>query len=337
MSTKLFNSTPKRILEPQIADTDQMWLYIWQDMGDNNECKFGERWVHAGEDPEIELRSRIRTSLAVRKDRYDDGKIHIETFINVSDYAKVVNRFAKQKRMDDYVRDIIGFRKESTGEVHTLSAYDMAIRVLKHIHKQGQPLPVAKLSTYQYNTAVEVIDIFGQANIIIADLCARFGKTIWAGVIGKELDVDMIVVAACVKTVFSSFEKDFRSFEQFADYDHIDTQDADYQEQFKKSKKKKVVYLSLNEGSNRQSRMDFVFNRRGTKLFIVDEADHAAWTDKKAGPINEKITKKNVKIILMTGTNSDRAVTHYKNVTPISVTYPELLVQKNTVKQLTSA
>ena len=83
--------------------------------------------------------------------------------------------------------------------------------------------------------------------------------------------------------------------------------------------------------------MDFIFNRRGTKLFIVDEADFAAWTDKKAGPINEKITKKNVKTILMTGTNSDRAVTHYKNVTPISVTYPELLVQKNTVKQLTSA
>ena len=64
----------------------------------------------------------------------------------------------------------------------------------------------------------------------------------------------------------------------------------------------------------------------------IDEADFAAWTDKKAGPINEKITKKNVKTILMTGTNSDRAVTHYKNVTPISVTYPELLVQKKEVQ-----
>ena len=337
MSNILFASTPQRVIDTQVADTDQMWLYVWEDLDDKNESKFGERWVFAGQDPELECRRRIRSSLQVRKDRYDDGKIHLENLINVSEYAKTVGRYAQRKRMDDYVREFVGHRKGSTGEVHTLSAYDVNLRVLKHLHKQGQQLPIAKLSTYQYNTAVEVIDIFSQANIIIADLCARFGKTIWSGAVAKEMDVDMIVVAACVKTVFSSFEKDFRSFEQFADYDHIDTQDADYQDQFKKSKKKKVVYLSLNEGSNRQSRMDFIFSRQGNKLFIIDEADFAAWTDKKAGPINEKITKKNVKTILMTGTNSDRAVTHYKNVTPISVTYPELLVQKNTVKQLTSA
>lgn len=332
MSDVLFTSTPRRIVDTQIADTDQMWLYLWQDTDDKNECKFGEHWVFAGSDPELSCRKRIRDSLGVRKDRYNEGKIHIENLINVTEYAKSVSRYAQRKRMDDYVRDFIGFRKGSTGEVHSLSAYDMNLRVLKHLHKLGQPLPVAKLSTYQYNIAVEVIDIFKQASIIIADLCARFGKTIWSGAVAKEMDVDMIVVAACVKTVFSSFEKDFRSFEQFADYDHIDTQDADYQDQFKKSKKKKVVYLSLNEGSNRQSRMDFIFSRQGSKLFIIDEADFAAWTDKKAGPINEKITKKNVKTILMTGTNSDRAVTHYKNVTPISVTYPELLVQKKEVQ-----
>ena len=47
MSDILFASTPRRIVDTQIADTDQMWLYVWEDLDDKDESKFGERWVFA--------------------------------------------------------------------------------------------------------------------------------------------------------------------------------------------------------------------------------------------------------------------------------------------------
>ena len=43
--------------------------------------------------------------------------------------------------------------------------------------------------------------------VIMSDLCARFGKTIWAGVLARELESRLIVIASYVLTSFASFEK----------------------------------------------------------------------------------------------------------------------------------
>ena len=45
---------------------DSMWCYLWEETEHPGECKFGERWVFAGQDPQKEIRSRIRASLGVR-------------------------------------------------------------------------------------------------------------------------------------------------------------------------------------------------------------------------------------------------------------------------------
>lgn len=316
-----------------ILSEDKMYCYLWEDIDDNNECKFGERFVLAGQNPEKECATRIRQSLGVRKDRYDGGKIRTVAIWDVSSIADSVGKNRKGGKVDDFLRAKIGYRKGSTGEVHTLSGDEMRIKVNEVVAKFGQDLVVAGLSTKQYEIAEEVIDLYNTGSrVILAELCARFGKTIWSAAVAVEQEVDVVIVASYVKTVFTSFAGDLTSFQQFADYLHVDASDDDYQERIDNalvSGKKVFAYLSLCPGENRQSRIDYLFDLDVNKMLVVDEADFGAHTEKQAIPLIQKVRdNNNVYSLIMTGTNADRAATYWPVDGIVSVTYPELLMQK---------
>ena len=315
----------------QIVDKDKMYCYLWEEVDHPGECKFGERWVFAGQDSEKECRKRIRESLGVRKDIFDQGAVRIVALWDVSVIAEKVGRYYQRSRMDDYLREQIGYRKGSTGEIHKLHGDDMKLRVNKLLAKLGQPLVPAGLSTKQYEVAEEVLAAFDKDNhVVLAELCARFGKTIWSGAVAVEHGADIVVVASYVKTVFTSFATDLTSFQQFANYAHVDTADADYQEQIESALangKKVFAYLSLANGSKRQERIDYLFDNKIKKLLIVDEADFGAHQIKQAQPLIDKLDNL-MYTIVMTGTNPERAATHWPIDTIVSVTYPELLIQK---------
>lgn len=308
-----------------------MFVYLWEEIDKPGECKFGERWVFFGQDPEKECLKRIRESLGVRKDKFDEGGIRLVAIWNVSDVAEKVGRNYQRSRMDDYLREFIGFRKGSTGEIHKLNGTDMKLRVNRLLAKLGQPLMTAALSTKQYQVASEVINMFGNGmKVILAELAARFGKTIWSGAVAVETKVEVVVVASYVKTVFTSFATDITSFQQFAEYEHIDASGTDYQQKITdalSAERKVFVYLSLANGSKRQERIDFLFNLPNSKMLIVDEADFGAHQSRQAQPLIDKLDSIDYTII-MTGTNADRAATHWPVDGMVSVTYPELLIQK---------
>lgn len=316
----------------EASEEDRMFVYIWEDADDTNECKFGERWVKAGLDPVEDCADRVYASLGVRKDRARDGKINLVWVADVSDIAKKENRFAMQKRMDDFLREQIGFRKGATGEVHTLPAQEMKGRVADLLRKFNQPLIEAGLSTMQYNTAAEVIDSFQAGNrVILAELCARFGKTIWSAAIAVEENVELVIVASYVKTVFTSFANDLKTFKQFTDYVHVDAADPEYKAKVDSALangQKVFVYLSLCNGGKRQERIDYLFSLDVSRMLIVDEADFGAHTVNQAMPLINKINGGDDRAIIMTGTNADRAVTFWEIDDIVSVTYPELLIQK---------
>jgi len=312
---------------------DRMYCYLWEDQDDKNECKFGERFVLAGQDPATECTRRVRQSLGVRKDRFDEGKIKILSIWDVSDIGKSVGKNHKGGKVDDFLRAKVGYRKGTTGEVHRLSGKEMKIKVDTLIDSYGQDLIVAGLSTLQYEIGEQVIDMHKQGRqVVLAELCARFGKTIWSGAVAVEEEANVVIVASYVKTVFTSFASDLTSFKQFVGYEHVDTSDADYQERINDAitKGKKVfAYLSLCNGENRQKRIDYLFNVNTSKMLIVDEADFGAHTEKQALPLVEKVKENpDVNVIIMTGTNADRAVTYWPVNDIVSVTYPELLMQK---------
>ena len=185
---------------------DKMYCYLWYEKDKPNEAKFGERWVFDGQDPESEVWKRIKSSVGVRKDLIRDGTIQLECIWDVTEYANKIGRNYIHGKVDDKIRPVIGFRKGSTGEVHELSASEIRVKVNKFLTKLGNPLDVAGLTQNQYSAAENVIAaIAAGKRTIVAELCARFGKTIWSGSLVCETNAQFTVVASYVLTSFASF------------------------------------------------------------------------------------------------------------------------------------
>lgn len=313
---------------------DRMFCYLWREKTDENECKFGERWVKAGQDPETEIRKRIKDSVGVRKDKIRDGSIELVAFWDVTELARTQcpQRLKQHGRVDDYIREHIGFRKGTTGEVHTLDATVMAYKVNEFLKKVGQPLPVAGLSQNQYDAAENVIAaIADNKQTIVAELCARFGKTIWSGALICETAAQLTIIASYVLTSFASFKKDLTSFEQFRNLVLIEAGETDWEDKVQaaiKSKKQAVVFLSMCAGGRRQDKIDFLFGQKVPRLVIVDEADFGVHQVKQSQPLIEARGSKDV-VLLMTGTNGDKAASIWPVDHYLSVTYPELLIEKH--------
>lgn len=316
-----------------IKDYDRMFCYLWYDKNQPEECKFGERWVHAGIDPIQSCEKRVKDQQKTSKHHWRAGNIVIYKIWDVSEYAESVGRLHSQSRIDDEIRRHIGFRIGTTGEFHSLTAEVMAIKVNKFLSKLGQSLPMAGLSTGQYNQATDVVEAFSKGkNVVLAELCARFGKTIFSGAVATEIEANLTIVTSYVKTVFTSFEEDITSFEQFKGIVHINTEDDNYKEEIENALtagKKVFTYLSLCNGTKRQDRIDFLFNLNTSRFLIIDEADFGAHKTGQSLPLIQAIGDID-KVLIMTGTNADRAASIWKVDHMLSTTYFELLAHKKT-------
>lgn len=315
----------------EIVDYDRMFTYLWWEKTNPDEAKFGERWVFAGQDPKVEVWKRIKASLGVRKDLVRDGTVVLEAIWDVTDLAKKINRYYKQSRVDDYIRPRIGYRKGSTGEVHELNAPEIKLRVDRYLAFQNQPLPTVGLSAWQARAAEQIIADTGAGyKTIVAELCARFGKTIWSGVLAREINSPLTIVVSYVLTSFASFEKDLSGFDQFKDFVIIDTADPEYQTVIDAAivqNKQVVAFLSMCVSTKRQQKIDYLFSKAVDRLVIVDEADFGVHKAGQAKPLVEA-RKPNDTIILMTGTNADKAVSFWPVDKMISTVYPELVIEK---------
>ena len=294
-------------------------------------------WVKAGLDPQKDCEKRVRESLGVYQARIGFPEIQGSEAVQVWDVSELAvksisRRNRKGGRMDDYIRKHIGFRTGTTRQkCHTIPQELMSLKVSKFLSEQGQELMSAGLSTDQYEQAEKVVDAYNSGSrTILSELCARFGKTIWSSAVATETEQELVVVASYVKTVFTSFASDIARFEQFKEYVHVDTGEADYQKKIRqafKDGKKVFAYLSLCGGSKRQDRIDFLFSLRKKRMLLIDEADFGAHTENQSMPL-QNARKKSDFVLIMTGTNSDRAASTWNVDFMTAKTYPELLVSK---------
>ena len=314
-----------------MINQDSMYCYLWYEKDKPNECKFGERWVFTGQDPEKEVWKRIKNSVGVRKDLIRDGTIQLEAIWDVTEYARKIGRHYIHGKVDDAIRPHIGYRKGSTGEVHELSASEVKVKVDRLLARVGQPLPNAGLTAWQARATESVIQSIADGRrTIVAELCARFGKTIWAGSMVRETNARLTVIVSYVLTSFASFEKDLSGFEQFKDLVIVDTADAEYQDVIDAAlaqNKQVVAFLSMCVGTRRQEKIDYLFAQDCNRLVIVDEADFGVHRAGQARPLVEARGDNDV-IILMTGTNADKAASYWPVDHMTSVVYPELLIEK---------
>jgi hypothetical protein len=195
------------------------------------------------------------------------------------------------------------------------------------------------LGTTQWWKAAAAIRIFKEGGrSILADLCARFGKTIWSGVVADMTGSQVVVVASYVKTVHTSFRQDFGDKKQFLEvFAHVNTEDKDWKEQIDaaiKSGKRVICYLSLCQGNYRQDRINYIGSLLLSRMWIIDEADFGAHQKKQVDALKQGVKDEDL-LLLMTGTNPDVAVRQWassRNFKDLVCTYSELLIQKNKTK-----
>jgi len=308
--------------------------YAWNDRDNKlDETKYGDHFVseNCTEQEAIDHTiAYIRTQFPRRGRHFDSGRVEY-TVWDVTEIAKVENRFYKGSHIDDIIREHIGRPGTQGKEFHALSFDDVVYRVNKYINKTQQPRPPAGLAQWQYDAAENVIAAVANGHrTIMAELCARFGKTIWAGAIAVETNASVTIVASYVLTSFSSFAKDLTGFEQFRNLEVIDSADPDYQKEVKsavKAGKQVVVFLSMCGSAKRQDRIDFLFGLKTNRLVFIDEADFGAHTANQADPFIAAKQKDDA-IVLMTGTNGERACGNWKIDHYLGTTYAELLMEK---------
>jgi len=297
------------------------------------ETKFGDHFVKEDMSYEDAVAHTIRymRSQYPRRAQYFDSDEVKKRVWDISEFAKEQDRFYGASKIDDVIRPNIGYQGKQGREYHRLGFEELCFKVDEFLKEQNQPLIVAGLSTAQFEAALETVQAFTRgAKTILADLCARFGKTIWSASVAVEEDTELVVVASYIKTVFASFANDIVKFEQFREYVHVDMGDADYQNKidaaFKKGKRV-FAYISLCSGSKRKERFEYIFGLKQKRMLIIDEADFGAHRDNQ-GDLMRSMIQENDKVIIMTGTNSDRAARKWNIDHVIHTNYFELLAHK---------
>jgi len=308
-------------------------LYVWEDLdAPEAEQKFGD---HFSQTETLELAFKdteryVRGSLGRQKHKFDEGRVVVHKMWNATEYAKLKGRFGVHQKVDDVVRPVIGHHVQA--DVHRIDADTLIERVNKELIRHNQTLPIAGLSQNQFTAIENVISaISAGKRTVVAELCARFGKTIWSGAMIRETNSQLTIVCSYVLTVFASFKKDLTSFEQFRDLVLVDTSDSDYQEQIDlglASGKQVVAFLSMCSGGRRQEKIDYLFNIDVVRLVLIDEADFGVHKAGQSKPLIEARSENDV-VILMTGTNGDKAASIWDVDHYLSVTYPELLIEKH--------
>jgi hypothetical protein len=201
---------------------------------------------------------------------------------------------------------------------------------------------VTKLHTTQFRFVATAWKLWGEkaALSILANLCARFGKTLWAGALSYVLkEFQVVVVNSYVPTSFHSFRSQWAKSRQLKEeFIQINTNDKDWKENLDNAVsqgKRVVLFLSLCPGNNRQDRIDYIGSLNLKRIWITDEGDLGAHTEKQVNALDSGIKKEDL-FIIMTGTNPDRAVSNWsskRSFTPVSVVYEELILQKYETKK----
>lgn len=322
----------------EAATQGRMMVYAWCDTLDSaQETKFGDHFIADDmslEDAKIHTLKYMRTQLARSTMRWDSTAV-LKMVWDVSAIAKATRKFYAHSKIDNMIRTCIPGKSGDRGVEFHKAPFDTVVHAVNsYIARSTQPLPKVAATQWQYDQAGEVIlEIAAGKRTFLAELCARYGKTLLAGILSKETGAYITIVASYVLSSFSSFAKDLSSFEQFRKHVIIDSKSKTYQADITDALadgRQIVVFMSMCGGGKRQERLDFLFNLPYNRLIFIDEADYGAHTKNQADPF-VAARKPNDVVILMTGTNGDRASGSWKIDHYLSKTYPELVMVRRGV------
>ncbi len=238
------------------------------------------------------------------RDRVTYAKSDVQT-IEAFDFA--VNPKWSKARMKQFVQEVI------SEAVETIN---------------GQVKRIDFIPTTWQRRAIEFIaNSFDDGRkTILLELAARFGKTGTLTQLFSYSDADVMVVANYVKTVNKSFgDTVVRFFSDSVSY--LDASDADFEVKLQAELdrgQKVLITCSLFNSAKLDKRIDAI-TKVPNRFIVVDEADYGAHTPANLAKV-EKL-RQDVPLILMTGTNADRAAGTHDIDAHLAITYFDMLME----------
>lgn len=238
------------------------------------------------------------------RDRVTYAKSDVQT-IEAFDFA--VNPKWSKARMKQLVQEVISEAVETiNGEV-----------------KRVDFIP----TTWQQRAIEFIASSFDDGRkTILLELAARFGKTGTLTQLFSYSDADVMVVANYVKTVNRSFgDTVVRFFSDSVSY--LDASDADFETKLQTELdrgQKVLITCSLFNSAKLDKRIEAI-TKVPNRFVVVDEADYGAHTPANLAKV-EKL-RQDVPLILMTGTNADRAAGSHDIDAHLAITYFDMLME----------
>lgn len=147
--------------------------------------------------------------------------------------------------------------------------------------------------------------VYGKMHIF--ELCARFGKTIWALSLFQLSGHQTLIFGAYYLSSFGSIKNELNAYSQFNNLRYVDTRVAGWTKQyieFINSGYKVVVLCSLQSTDNGWNQITKWYNSNDVGLVICDEVDFGVHTERTSNRLLD-ITESS-EVIGMSGTNADR-------------------------------
>lgn len=190
-----------------------------------------------------------------------------------------------------------------------------------------------KLTIWQQEALDKFISLLDDGKQkIMAELAARFGKTLLYLALFGQLEEQVMVVGSYYLTALSSFKKECYLYEQFSNFVALSLYSDSFQTDFSYNLaqgKKIVVVVSLcgdKTGNSLRNDNARFLSEFSNKITVIDEADYGAHTKNCVPFVN--LIGKGAPIILTTGTNSERAKGEHNDVDAFfKVTYLDMLMK----------
>ena len=193
------------------------------------------------------------------------------------------------------------------------------------------------LTIWQLEAMDQIFSFLGEAKKkIMAELAARFGKTLLYLSTFLATKCKIMVVGTYYLTALSSFKKEVSRYKEFSDFVVLELKSETFQADFNQglSDGKKIVVLASlcgdkevdNSMRNQNAQLIEQFTN---KITVIDEADYGAHTESCVPFVNR--IGHGAPVILTTGTNSERAKGQHGDFDAFfRVTYLDLLMKAGT-------
>lgn len=162
----------------------------------------------------------------------------------------------------------------------------------------------------------------------VYELCARFGKTIWALSAFAITGRDTMIFTAYYQSAFGSIKNEVALFNQFSNMRVVDARDDNAEEQYLKYRAEgyKVVIICGLHTQDKDKWFDKYrwVNQIEDKFAVGDEIDFGLTTERTS----ELVKYLSSEFELMSGTAADKARVHFKIRKHETYTYEEMLAVK---------